>query len=248
MESEAKRRYQHRFYREYAPRHGLVAFSVALGETDLYILAKSQLSALAMSVLKGSRRALEDYILERPEFSTALEPVEPSIEAPAIVNWLCTTSEKVGVGPMAGVAGAIAQTVGERLLQETKEVLVENGGDIFVQCRRERTVGLYAGESSPFSFRIGLKVRPETTPLGICTSSGTVGHSLSFGRADASVVISKDTALADAAATALGNRVQNEQDIEQALEWSRTVDGVLGAVVVVGEKIGAWGLLELVRM
>ncbi|MCA1989441.1 MAG: hypothetical protein LDL07_09915, partial [Desulfarculus sp.] len=85
-------------------------------------------------------------------------------------------------------------------------------------------------------------------PLAVCTSSGTVGHSLSLGRADAATILAKDAALADAAATALGNRVRTAADLATALDWAQGVPGVLGALVIKGSQLAAWGEVELVRL
>jgi hypothetical protein len=146
---------------------------------------------------------------------------------------------------MAAVAGAVAEQVGRALLAETGQVIVENGGDIFLYSTRVRTAAIYAG-SSPLSGRLGLRVSRTEQALGLCTSSGTVGPSLSLGRADAAMVLATSAALADAAATALGNRVQSENDIAGALEHLQTIEGVLGGAVIIGEHLGAWGEVEFV--
>ena len=156
-------------------------------------------------------------------------------------------AQKAGVGPMAGVAGAMAEFVGKALLTKTSEVVVENGGDIFLQSSTERRIGIFA-DCSPLSMRVGIRVLPEKTPLGVCTSSGTVGPSLSLGKADAVCVISPSATLADAAATAVGNLVQGKGDIERALERGRAIPGVEGIVIIVGDAMGAWGEYELVTI
>ncbi len=145
---------------------------------------------------------------------------------------------------MAAVAGALAARVGRALAPLSPEIIVENGGDIYLKVAEPVTVALFAGKS-PLSWRVGLKIDPALSPLGVCTSSGTVGHSLSFGRADAACVVAADAALADAAATALGNRVPDAAAIAPALKWAETVAGIRGAVVIVGDKLGAVGDLEL---
>ena len=124
---------------------------------------------------------------------------------------------------------------------------MENGGDIFLHSRTDRRIGIYAG-NSPLSGKIGLLVRKEMSPCGICTSSGTVGHSLSFGKADAALVVSKDVSLADACATALGNRVKTSEDVEEALDFIAGKPGVMGALVIIGEFVGALGDIELIRL
>jgi len=148
---------------------------------------------------------------------------------------------------MAAVAGAIAEYVGRELLEYSPEVIAENGGDIFIRSLSPRTVRIYAGKSS-LSNKIALEISPEDTPLGICTSSGTVGHSLSYGKADAVVIISPSASLADAVATATGNLVKTETDIQVGLEFSKKIPGVKGTLIIINDKIGVHGDLKLSRM
>jgi hypothetical protein len=148
---------------------------------------------------------------------------------------------------MAAVAGAIAEFVGKSLLKYSTEVIVENGGDIFVSAAEEIIIKIFAGES-PLSEKIGLKVLPSEMPLGVCTSSGTVGPSLSFGKADAVTIVSPSTALADAVATAVGNRVKKSNDIPFSLKVAASLPGIKGVVLIVGEKMGVWGNIELLKL
>jgi ApbE superfamily uncharacterized protein (UPF0280 family) len=216
-------------------------------ETDLYILAQTPLEREAHEAIIRLRHQIEEYIKSNPLFQTSLAPLPDDPQAPKIVKEMLTASQKAGVGPMAGVAGAMAEFVGKELLAKTPEVVVENGGDIFMQSSTERRIGLFAGES-PLNMKVGVHVPPEKTPLGICTSSGTVGHSTSFGKADAVCVISPSCTLADAAATALGNRVGGKGDIERVLEAGQEISGVEGIVIIVGDALGAWGEYELVEL
>ena len=223
---------------------GLVGFQIKIHETDLMILAKQEYREVATAVVLQERRQLEHYIASHPGFLESLTPWPEDPLAPRIVKEMIQASAQVNVGPMAAVAGAIASAVGQALLHHSPEVIVENGGDIFLKILGQATVALYAG-NSPLSMKVGLLIAAAMTPLGVCTSSGTVGHSLSLGRADAACVLAADTALADAAATALGNRVKVPADIPAALEWLSSTAGILGGVVIAGDKLGAWGELEL---
>jgi ApbE superfamily uncharacterized protein (UPF0280 family) len=236
-----------RHYRSWLARDGLVPFRVSVQETDLYILARTPLEREAQEVVINLRHQLEEYIRANPLFQTSLVPLPDDPRAPKIVKELLAASRKAGVGPMAGVAGVVAEFVGRELLVKTPEVVVENGGDIFMQSSTERKIGVFAGES-PLNMKVGVRIPPDRTPLGICTSSGTVGHSMSFGKADAVCVISTSCALADAAATALGNRVQRKGDIERVLEEGQKISGVEGLVIIVGDALGAWGEYELVQL
>ncbi|MCK5428774.1 MAG: UPF0280 family protein, partial [Anaerolineales bacterium] len=142
------------------------------------------------------------------------------------------------------VAGAIAEYVGKELLDYSNEVIVENGGDLFLKVDTKRQVGIYAGDSA-LSGKLAIEVWPEETPMGMCTSSGTVGHSLSYGKADAVIAVSRSTALADAAATAIGNIMKNVRDINKAIDFAMSVDGLDGIVVIKGSDMGIWGKVRL---
>jgi len=232
-----------RLYRKEHLARGLTSFTLTYKETDLWIAAKKDLSKEALEVVRRIRTELDEFISKCPSFLHSLSPIEMPKDAPPIALKMAEASKKVGVGPMASVAGAFAEAVGRELLKKSKEVIVENGGDIFLSTKKGRLVAVFAGDS-PLSGRIALKISPGE--VGVCTSSGTVGHSLSFGKADAVVVVSPDTLLADAAATALGNRVRSEEDIKKALHFAQEIPGIKGVVVVKGEKLGAWGEVELV--
>ena len=222
----------------------LTGFQIKIHETDLMILANQEYREVATAVVLQERRQLEHYIASHPGFLESLSPWPADPLAPKIVKEMIQAGARVNVGPMAAVAGAIAGAVGRALLEHSPEVIVENGGDIFLKISQPATVALYAGHS-PLSMRVGILLAAAMTPLGVCTSSGTVGHSLSLGRADAACVLAADTALADAAATALGNRVKVPADIPAALAWLAETPDILGGVVIAGDKLGAWGELEL---
>ena len=236
--------YEPRFYREWTKDKDLVSFSVVVKETDLYVRARRNLKRKALKAVLKYRALLERYIERYPEFLTALEPLEVGEDAPQIVKDMAEAARKAGVGPMAAVAGAIAEYVGRELLPFSSEVIVENGGDIFLKTLKKRLVGVYAGESS-FTGKIALEIQPEETPLGICTSSGTVGHSLSFGRADASIVLSPSTSLADAAATAIGNLIIEASDIPRGIDFAKNVEGIKGVAIIKDDQIGIWGEVKI---
>ena len=231
-------------YRRLVGGEGLVGFTLRLKESNLFIMACGDLTSFALNALIRVRREIEEYIASHPEFAVSLVPVPVADDAPEVVKAMARAAKAAGVGPMAAVAGAIAGEVGMELTSHSKEVIVENGGDIFMVSQRPRVVSIYAGDS-PLSMRVGIRLEPGT--WGVATSSATVGHSLSFGKADAAVVVSRDPALSDALATALCNRVGGVDDVEDALEWVMEVDGVEGAVVIVGRHLGAAGRITLVR-
>lgn len=239
--------YEPRTYRHRVGSKGLVSFTVIEKETDLLILAQKDLSLEARAIVQKYRAQLEKYIKEHPRFQVTLEPVAVAEDAPPIVKEMAAAGQAANVGPMAAVAGAIAEFVGRELLQYSDEVIVENGGDIFLKIAQKRSVGVYAGKS-PLTGKIALEILPEETPLGICTSSGTVGHSLGFGWADAAIAISPSASLADAAATAIGNMVKTVDDIPGAIEKAQQIPGLTGVVIIKDDKMGLWGQVRLVEV
>ncbi len=239
--------YEERTYRNLIKTDDLVKFEVIVKETDLLVRAERDLSNETREFVLKYRRQIEAYIEMNPEFQRSLIPLKEDPYAPEIVREMIRTSRLAQVGPMAAVAGAMAESVSKDLLKLSKEVIVENGGDIYLATSRERTIGIFASDS-PLSLKIGIVIGPEDSPLGVCTSSGTVGHSLSFGKADAVSVLSKSAALADAAATAIGNIVKEKKDIELGLERGKEIKGVLGMLIIVGEKMGVWGNVKLIQL
>jgi len=239
--------YEQRTYRNLVKTDDLVKFEVLVKETDLLVRAESDLFHETRESVLKYRHQLENYIAANPEFQRSLIPLTDDPYAPEIVQEMIRTSQLAQVGPMAAVAGAMAEWVSRDLLKLSKEVIIENGGDIYLVTSKERIIGIYAGDS-PLSLKIGIVVQPEESPLGVCTSSGTVGHSLSFGKADAICILSQSAGLADAAATAVGNIVQQKKDIELGLERGKEIEGILGILIIVREKMGVWGNIKLTEI
>lgn len=244
--------YVTRSYRKIPDTDGLVSSIVQVKDTDLHILADRDVKFRAMELVLQYRTQIEHYIQHHPGFLGALLPQQPDALAPPIIREMLAAGISAGVGPMAAVAGVIAQYVAIGLLAEgCREVIVENGGDIYLKRERACMVAIFAGQS-PLSLRVGVNLAVTRMPIAVCTSSGTIGHSLSFGLADSVTVLGLSAAVADAAATRLGNEVGrsncSERGIRQALEVGRTIKGVDGIVVILGDKIGAVGEVELVKL
>ncbi len=232
--------FQQRTYRQLIADHNLVSFHVTVKETDVRISTRTDLAGRARERILACRGYLEAYIQAHPEFRDTLVPWPVAGPMPGIVRDMANAGTFAGVGPMAAVAGAVAEDVGLDLLKASDEVIVENGGDIFMRLNRPFTSVIYAG-SSPLSLRVGLRIDPAGEPVALCTSSGTVGHSLSRGKADAVCVLARSCPLADAAATAIGNRVAAPKSISRAMAFGQSIPGILGIVIIVNDKIGAWG-------
>jgi len=237
--------HEKRTYRSLINKDNLTSYSVKIGESDLFISSDTNLEDVALKSLIKHRNSLEEYIKNHPEFRTSLLSLPEDDLAPPIIRDMLSKSKICGVGPMAAVAGAAAEYVGYDLLDQTENLIIENGGDIFLKSKNKLTVSVYAGVSA-LSYKVNILVKPEETPMGICTSSATVGPSLSFGKADAVCVISKSATLADAAASAIGNRVKIKKDIKIALDYGIKIPGVKGIVIICGSDMGAIGEVELI--
>jgi ApbE superfamily uncharacterized protein (UPF0280 family) len=209
----------------------------------------------ATLAIRAGRKALERYLAVNPAFRDSLVPLQnalpevsgsasPGFDAvPPLALAMHRASLATGVGPMAAVAGTFAELAGQAALASgARESIVENGGDIFMLLEAPLVMGLYAG-TSPLSGRLAFIIEPDRTPLGVCSSSGTMGHSLSLGNCDLATVFSEDTALADAAATLAANLVSTEADIQSALDRVGSIPGILGVLVIKGDKLGMTGQL-----
>lgn len=240
--------YEERTYRKNHHGTGAVQFNVIIEETDLWISADREMTTVAEAWVRSFRRQIMTADRLFPGFISSLEPLHHHSDIPLIEQML-KASELAGVGPMAAVAGGISQAVGEKLLEAglSRNICVENGGDIYMDADTDRIIQIYAG-NSPLSDRVGIRIRKDQFPLGVCTSAGTVGHSLSFGNADAAVILAADAALADATATAAGNHLKTSADMEETLEFVKGIPGILGCVLIIGEHLGAWGDIELVQL
>jgi len=198
-----------------------------------------------LSMVEALWKKLEDYFLIDPEFKTTLSPHRLKNNAPEEASVMAGASSRAGIGPMSAVAGMFSERVGQHLLEEyhPTEIVVENGGDIFLKIENDLVLSVFAG-TSPLSEKIAVKVPASETPLGICTSSGTVGPSLSFGIADAVMVACRSTPLADAYATALGNKVQSPDVIGEVLSKSENYPEILSIIIICRDKMGIRGNFE----
>lgn len=238
-------KYGERTYRSMINKGNLISYNVKIAESDLLVSSDTNLSYEALKSLTKHRYSLETYIKSYPDFLTSLLPLPEDDLAPPIVRDMLVKSKMCGVGPMAGVAGAVSEFVGYDLRNQTGNLIIENGGDIFIKSENKLIASVYAGES-PLSYNVNFIVKPEETPLGICTSSATVGPSLSFGKADAVCVISKSATLADAAASAIGNKVKSKNDIKPAIDFGIKIKGVTGIIIIIGNEMGAIGEVQFV--
>jgi len=189
------------------------------------------------------RRTLDDYITRHPEFGTFFEPIELRADAPPVAQRMARAAHLVGVGPMAAVAGAMAQCAAEAALEAgAREVIVENGGDIYLKAAGPVTIGLDTG-TSKLGDRLAFSLSAHETPISICSSSGKMGHSTSLGQCDLATVVARDAALADAAATEAANLVKTVDDVNAALERIAGIEGIDGVLIVKDDRVGLAGRL-----
>ena len=230
------------------PQDGEVRFQVAVEQTDLLIVAEKDMHAEIASYVSQVRGEIKNWIMFHPEFAESLTPIEVPDSAPDIIRAMSRASALCGVGPMAAVAGAVAQAVGDHFVVDSPNLLVENGGDTYLQSSRERVVALLAEPDT--GAMVGLRLETGAFPVALCASSGTIGHSLSLGSGDLVAVRAKDARLADAAATALCNLLQSEADIDRVLKQAKALAeyGLEGVFAQFDKKIAAWGELELVAL
>jgi ApbE superfamily uncharacterized protein (UPF0280 family) len=212
-----------------------------------YRLCSTHVEAIIREI-KRQRKLLEEYIGRQPEFLTALAPIAIHPDAPLIAHRMQWAAANTGVGPMAAVAGGIAQLAVENALAAgAGEAIVDNGGDIYIASPAEVIVGLYAGRS-PLAGKLALRIKPERLPLAVCSSSSKMGHSLSFGCCDLATIVARDAFLADATATRACNQVKTEQDIAPTLRLIMSIPGILGVLLIKDEAIGMAGELpELIK-
>ncbi len=275
--------FKERFYRAPMGAGRFASVRARVAESDLWIgwkpAAEAECGAAARAAeavevgrfaveeLHRVRGDIEGYAAERAGFLESLEPLADDPAAPPVVAAMLRAAIAAGVGPMAAVAGAVAEAVGRAVRDEFgfSETVVENGGDLWIDVRAPLSVAVYAGISS-LSGTFAVTVAPELCPCGLACSSAKVGPSLSFGNADAALALCRDAAAADAWATALGNRVKLSSDLEPAVRGlvsrpgaeggidGRTVDSPadadalrrpLAALAVMADRFAAAGELRL---
>ncbi len=240
-----------RTYRNSFSKERFESFVITYKDSDLWVgidplSYKKKMADFALDKLKEIRDELEAYVAKDSFFKKSLKPCPVMEGAPELAKQMAVVAERSGVGPMAAVAGIFSETIGKELLENfsINELVIENGGDIFLRIEAPLVLSIFAGES-PLSGVVGLEIEPEKTPCGVCTSAGTVGPSRSFGKADAVMIICKETALADAFATGFGNLIKKPSDIEKVLKRTETHEEIIAAVMICEDQIGIRGEFEM---
>jgi len=223
----------------------LISWSVIQFKEAIY-----QYAGIEQDLLKRKLRRLwselEKYIESDPEFRSSLIPlIRENIQSP-LINELIQASEIAGTGPMAGIAGCFA----EQLCSQSSgsSCAVNNGGDIYLSLDETVTLGLWAGNNSPFN-SLALKVTKEFMPAAFCSSSGKMGHSFSKGSCDLAMISASSGALADCVATEAANRVWNERDLQNVSDEINSMEGISGGLLIKNKSISLFGKMpELIKI
>lgn len=236
---------ERRYRKQCAHRQGECAFQVVVEETDLHIIAREDLAPEMIAHVTHLRGEIKAWTRLHPEFRTSLTPLPAPADAPEIVRRMLHGSTLAGVGPFAAVAGVIAQMTAERFVCRSPDLIIENGGDIYVYSTVDRVVGMLPDPQN--GTLIGIKVAAADCPVSLCASSAHIGHSLSFGQGDLAVVRAADASLADSAATAFCNYLHSAADIKKVLTMAENLapSGIEGVFVQCQGRIGLWGRMEL---
>ena len=243
--------FEARKYREHMGIERFESFVITQKDSDLWIgidkeSFQPKIKKYAEKKLIKLRSELEKYLDVHTEFQKSFTSVKALHSAPIIAKAMSSASMKAQTGPMAAVAGAFSQFIGRAIQKkfDVQEIVVENGGDIYISTKKDLFISVFAGSSS-LSEKVGINISGATEKLGICTSAGTVGPSFSFGKADAVMVVCEDTLVADAYATAIANEVRTADDIEAALRYVDSEPLIQTVLVICEEKIGIKGKHEL---
>lgn len=239
--------YTSRTYRQHFSNDRWKSFVVKHKETDIWVGVDYEsfvpdMQVVASEAVRSLRDTMDKYLEKDSEYRQTLQPYAPFPDAPPIMKQMAEASVRAGVGPMASVAGAFAYHIVNELKARfsIREIMIENGGDIYADIKEDIDVSVFAG-ASPLSEKIGLHIEAGESPLGICTSSGTVGPSLSFGKADAVMIVCKDVLLADSYATSFANRIQTSDDFDPVLADIKQEEAILSALLIKDDKVAIIG-------
>ena len=235
--------YQERFYRELHKSN--FCLEVSYRESDIYLSCDKPLDeTIVKSLLKRYYDDIASYIRSYPNFLTSLTPWKEDPFAPPIVKDMIAASKVSGIGPFSCVAGGISWYVGKEILNYCNELILENGGDLFLKINEDKKIGIYLGGNFSPNF-ITVKIKKKESPFGVASSSSRFGHSLNFGRADLVTVVALDSLLADTFATVFSNKIKKIGDIEKVINEAKGYSFIKAVVVAFEGRIALWGEVEL---
>ena len=233
-------------YRSSVEKNNKYTWHIVYKHSDLLISSDKDIGAIIEEPLKEIYSQLEFCIRKDPQFLKSLVPLAQKSYYPEAIKKMCRLSSEFNVGPMAAVAGIVNDFLSQRVEKLCSYLVIENGGDIYAKSGSDLKIGIYAGNNF-FSDKIVFKINSSDMPCGICSSSGTFGHSLSLGKCDLAVIISGSPVSADAAATAAANSVKSEEDIGKSIDYFYSFKSVLGILLIKNKKIGIKGNLQLLK-
>jgi uncharacterized protein len=232
-------------YRILVDSRGMFSWKVKYKYSDLFIVSDKDISSIIIPALSDFYKIIEKFSESHPSFVKTFNPYVSGIDFPDIIKKMCDQSEVFNVGPMASVAGAVCEYLAGVLSKDNPYLAIENGGDIYIKSPKDITAGLFV-RNKYFKDSIKIKIRKNLLPCGIASSSGTLGHSLSLGKADLAAVVCSSAILADSAATAAGNMINTKEDIEKTINHFKNFKEIEGLVLIKDDKIGLFGNIELV--
>ncbi|WP_163715347.1 UPF0280 family protein [Mangrovibacterium lignilyticum] len=243
--------FEARTFRNSFPKDRFQSFVVEYLESDVWVGVdpesyRADMEVEVLQVLTKAVDELKAYVEENPLFRKSLKACAVAETAPEAIRKLAHSAELGAVGPLAARSGLLNELIGQALLEkfEIGELIVENGGDLYLKLRDSLIVSIFADDLED-SGLMGLEVMPEQTPLGIGTGLGTKGHPINHGKADAVMIMAKNGADAGALAVGVGNRVKKLSDLEKVLKHLKLMPEVTAAVLIVEDQIAVHGDNEL---
>ncbi len=231
-------------YRKKISSHTHYKWHIMFKHSDLYVACNKDILNPLIKHLSAFYKAIEAAAAHDPAFVKSFSPVRKNQAYSPIINEMIAKTALFGVGPMASVAGAVCDYIGRKLMGQCRTLIIENGGDVFIKSDHDVTAGAYT-VTKDLSDKLKLKISYKQTPCGLCSSSGTFGHSISLGKSDLATVLGSTTMVADAAATALANRIAESEDIQAAIDALKGHNGIRGLLAIKDKKVGIWGQITL---
>jgi len=214
--------------------------------SDILVSSDKDVGARLKKLIKEIYAVLESHIKENPSFQKSLSPVESRPQYHPVIKRMCEKSAVFNVGPMASVAGAVCDFIASGLDDFCSCLIIENGGDVFIKSDEDIDVGVYL-KNKHFADKIYLRVKADDIPCGLCSSSGSFGHSLSMGKSDLVTVLAESTLSADGAATSVANNINSSKDISKTINSYKKIEDIKGIIIVKNDKLGVWGNIELIK-
>jgi ApbE superfamily uncharacterized protein (UPF0280 family) len=233
-------------YRKNISVKGKYSYRLKYKYTDLFITCDREISKEVKEPVVSFYNGLEEVLSRHEVFGKSLTPVKIIDNYPPIIKKMCRAAEVFKVGPMAAVAGAVCDRIAQSISGSCDFLMIENGGDVYIKSSIPVSAVLFSS-SRYFRDRLNIRITADTTPCGLCSSSGIIGHSLSLGKSDLVTVMSESTVMADTAATAIANSIKEKADVDKALAHYRDYKQIKGLIIIKDDRLAIWGELQLVK-